>query len=221
MDYTYEQRVANSIKLLDDNVGKFDWLTADWRSKINLDKLDMYSVTNCVLGQLEGYYDSAHECFEGIGVDIGGGSYIFHIATSEWIEALKASTPKFQSGQVWHGKDGDTRTVLSVNDVKGILWITFEASYVSGITAVHVRNEAAFVDGYSLEKPKRFTKGDELLSKDGDVFYYISDDKVIQSTNKGLRWSSLYWYEKEFGPLTKRACPTTEFFFDGKMFWND
>ena len=53
------------------------------------------------------------------------------------------------------------------------------------------------------------------------MFYYISDDKVIQSTNKGLRWSSLYWYEKEFGPLTKRACPTTEFFFDGKMFWND
>lgn len=220
MDYTYEQRVANSIKLLDDNVGKFDWLTADWHSKIDLDKLDMYSVKNCVLGQLEGDYDKACDAFENIGIVTSGSKYIFHTATSEWIKALKASASKFQVGQVWYNSNGDSRKVISVGkDDSNDLWITYTYA-LGGLAGVNSAKEEGFAD-YSLTAPKRFNKGDELISKNGDVFYYISDDKVIRATNKGLTWAGLDWFEKDFGPFTKLPCPTTEFFFDGKFFWNN
>lgn len=227
MSLTYKQRVQNSMALLDQWAGEFDWLPVNWREKINLDTLDMFGVRSCILAQLydahfgSGGYDLAFDAFGAEGVNVSDSVYLFHSGTCEWIEALKASAAKFQAGQVWYNSNNNTRTVLAVNEVKGVLWITFEAAYSSGATGVMLRNEAAFVDGFSLEKPKRFSKGDELISKDGDVFYYISDNKVIRATNKGLQWDGLAYYERNLGTLTKRNSPTTDFYFDGKFFWND
>lgn len=47
---TVEQAVQNGIDWLDEN---YD---GDWRSKINLDKLDMSRSMDCILGQLYGSY---------------------------------------------------------------------------------------------------------------------------------------------------------------------
>jgi hypothetical protein len=43
--------IENGVKLLDENLGE------DWVYKINLDKLDIASIYDCVLGQLYGNFD--------------------------------------------------------------------------------------------------------------------------------------------------------------------
>lgn len=48
---TYERRVLRGMKLLDDKI-------PDWRSRINLDALDMRSTTRCLLVQLYDSYEN-------------------------------------------------------------------------------------------------------------------------------------------------------------------
>jgi hypothetical protein len=54
----YDARVAAGAALLDERGPD------DWRDKIDLDTLDVFSFTDCVLGQLYGRYNSGKDALD-------------------------------------------------------------------------------------------------------------------------------------------------------------
>jgi len=226
------EKVAKSIKLLDDNVGKFDWLPANWRELIELDWLDMDSIKKCVLGQLyrkvdpDGGYDDAYCAMfaKGIAVD----SYAFAAHTYEWVKQIKEGLKMgkdFDPGTIWYAiQNNGTRTILSVHTVDGRDWVTYSWSNDSlrdqgGVKAI--KKSDFLTDGFSTEKPMRFKKGDRLVSTDGSHFYYFSDDKLIKLSATGLSWSSLEWFEENHGKMVKgTSYSDAGHYFSGEFFWD-
>jgi hypothetical protein len=223
-----EEKIAFSADLLDLYASRFSWIGSDWREKIDLDKLNMNSTENCILGQLHtGNYNDAHEEFRSSGIDIEGGRYIFGAATSSWLKYLKESlsvSDDFKDGTVWYSDDASSaRTIQRAFTVDGEDWVAYSWTSTTGIVPAGVRCtlKSQFVSGYSVRKPKRFKKGYKLISDDGNVFYYFTDDKVILVHGGHLSWASLAYYEKQHGTMKRSDFSSSEFYFSGEHFWND
>src|SRR5688572_15387979 len=98
----YKEQIQNGIKLLNEKV-------PNWRNVINLEELDLYSCTNCVLGQVYGGYrsglhelnlskkSSEHYGFRVSDVDNIDHSYAtdYEQLTQEWLKEL-SHDPKYQ-----------------------------------------------------------------------------------------------------------------------------
>jgi hypothetical protein len=215
MDYTAEERVKNSIELLDDVAGKVDFVPVNWREKIDLGDLNMDSCTYCILGQLwkaetgesDGYSDAKDALDRTSPRDVYSGKYTFSDAGSEWIKQLKNSMPaiasKFNPGDEYQDVNKCcTRTVKKTIDIDGETWIAFT---FDGVTSV--LRESEFTSRWTLKPKVRFTKGQWLKPKVATgygaqaSYIYISEEKVIRILNNKMSWCSLKWYENSDGEL--------------------
>ena len=74
--------VAQAAKFLDEKA-------EGWANRVDLDKLDMLSITECILGQVFGSYLAGRE-FLGISNNCIKEEILFANKKSEWIEEIKA-----------------------------------------------------------------------------------------------------------------------------------
>lgn len=173
-------KVIKAAEELDRMVGKVSWLTADWREKIDLDKLDMNSCRDCILGQLEGYYSHAID-------DLGpkgfrGGDGAFARFDDEWIEYLKVSD-KFAKGAKWICKSGSglTMTIQGSVEIDGKDKVYV---YLTDIGDVIARS-ASYIESAYRPAPKvpDFKVGEEVVfpnNKLGIPFYFLSGDQILR-----------------------------------------
>lgn len=207
-----QEEVIKAAEYLDSHVGKFDWLTSDWREKINPDALNMSSTIWCILGQLEGSYETADELLdEEDSTSWSAVSNAFASYTQEWKEYIKESRDdgKPKVGQVWYHKTSTTalhRKIEAVIDrPDGIYVVTTFGELDAPYTWVL----GNLMEYYQPMKPNRFQKGDILASSDRKVkFIYISDDKLIRIGSIAdaldpMGYDALAYYEETFGPLVK------------------
>src|SRR3989442_8351354 len=151
--FTAEEVVANSIKLLDDNVGKFDWLPFYWRNRIDLEKLEMGSVSLCILGQLwsaandgesSGYRSATNDMSE-IGIDYSSDRYEFGTYAAEWRRQLKLtfSNSGLNPGDKWFYSSVTTpRIVKSLSVVDG----TNHVIYLGSDGRLNILPEEKFIN---------------------------------------------------------------------------
>lgn len=174
----YSDIVTKGAQSLDTFVGKVSWLTSDWREKINLDMLQMSSLTFCILGQLHptGDYDDA--IYDLRQVDSNFDSYPFGSFTEEWKTYLLDSS-KFAVGSKWVNKNDKTytMTVQGAVSVEGkgkcIVYLTSEGS-------VYVRSADAIQRTWDASTPiPTFEFGQEIVFPQGAFgggkFYYIGN----------------------------------------------
>jgi hypothetical protein len=232
MSYSFEERVKNSIELLDEVAGKLSFVPANWRELINLEALNMDSCTYCILGQLwmsdtreDDGYANAKDALDSYSVrDVYSDKYEFSSGTAEWIKQLSASTApksvssKFNPGDVWQDAEKCcTRTVKKVVDIDGETFIIFTEG---AMIAPRLISESKFVYGFTL-KPKRIlNKGDVLTGPSGARYYYFSDAKVIKVSESRLGWCDLAYYERKEA-LTLAEYSSGDHFFSGEFFWNN
>src|SRR5258706_3374780 len=119
------EEVTKAAKFLDSAVGAVDdWLTADWRQKVNVNDLAMSSMVNCILGQLHdnGFEDAANELEDWNKTECRRCEGSFASFTDDWKKYLTASPTHLRIGQKWHTTSRDseaTRTILGINRLDG------------------------------------------------------------------------------------------------------
>lgn len=202
-------------------MGKVTWLSPDWRSKIDIDSLNMSSTKKCILGQLQGDYDDA--IIDLRRVDRSGWSthsFTFGVYTADWKEYLeKSRTPKFENGSLWYSKtDSAARPRKIVGTIEN-----GDKKYVATICrdtdSPYLWIQEEFLQKFTLKPRHDFKKGDVLTNSDHDVlFIYVSDDKLYRIGAKDgdypLGHSNLTWYEEKYGKLSKNGSTFAQKFSD-------
>jgi hypothetical protein len=214
------EEVEKAAAYLDSMVNKAgDWLTTDWRDRIDVPRLDMGSCDDCILGQLHGNYSDARaELIAWDRKSFFDVSGCFSRYTEEWKEYLQK--PQFDVNAEW---------LLRGSGVKATIGATFRSdgrgfvTYRQGVgsTWFTVSMERFMEIAHVKPKP-RFTKGDRLKGRSGVNYYYFTDEKVIRISGSRLQWSPLDWWEREEGaPLAVDGWSDGAHFFSGEFFWND
>lgn len=191
--------VVKAAEFLDSKVDSVSWLTADWRTKINLEILRMGSTSKCILGQLGGGYSRALRDLERAeGVDqlppntLGA----FCDFTEAWREYITDTMDSVTVGSVWINSAGDERKVGSVfKDESGTTLVAYFVNHAWCVSTL----EGFLASG---EPKVEFTKGQEVLFKDytGKAkFYYVNKKTIIRVEGSELNHSSLYYYVNEYG----------------------
>lgn len=188
----------------------------DWRSEINLDTLRMSSCDDCILGQIDGDYDtgrsnlraaSGNEAWDVL-------SEAFGTYGDEWKDYLRnyvkpTSTPVVTdeyAGTEWHSKRSGTYNVLVDHsyEFKGetyVVYTTIGSSFIAPVTCVlsSLRNT------HTLQ-PK-YVVGRLYLSADKKtVAMYSGDERFHRLNNNygiGVTHGSVAHFEKTYGPLSE------------------
>jgi hypothetical protein len=222
------KRVQNSIKFLDSLVGEIDWIPANWREKVNLDKLSMTSCYDCVLGQLwtasgkglgsgDSPYGAAEDSLSRHGHIVTVGK-AFGNLTDVWKAELVK--PADQTGTTFYlrANAAATRTILLTTEHEGKVYITYTWQDSVGGGVKTVTNSEFDFPKWTTIKPKRFKNGDLLKSSTGRHYYYFSDERVIRVGDGELSWGGLGFYERQDGPLVKASYGSADFYFGGTQF---
>lgn len=200
-------------------MGKVTWLSPDWRSKIDIDSLNMSSTKKCILGQLQGDYDDA--IIDLRRVDRSGWSthsFTFGVYTTDWKEYLeKSRTPEFENGSQWRRKDTATiRKIVGVLESNGVKYV---ATVINDDDVPYLWSQSDFLQRFEQMPKHDFKKGDILINSDHDVlFIYVSDDKLYRIGAKDgdypLGHSNLAWYEEKYGKLSRNGSTFAQKFSD-------
>ena len=185
------ESVVAAAKFLDKHVGKFSWLTKDWRTKIDLGTLRMLSSHKCVLGQLAGSYATADACFfrlDGWDDNI----LAFGGLQKEWIEYLNRIDEKAK----WRGKN-------SHKLIKDVVNVTLGdkryVAFVDHYNSARFLSILDFRNFYELVPVYQHKRWDVLVNQAG-VFFLVEEDgggRVIDLST--LTHQSLaYWEENGF-----------------------
>lgn len=123
---TVAERVSAGAEML-------DALEPGWRDRIDVETFDIYSTTHCVLGQLQGSYDSGVEYY---GLDAGESAreYGFDLLASEccsekepmywealqeaWLNELCKPQKYLQTAQMTSNRDGVVSSSPSASEVR-------------------------------------------------------------------------------------------------------
>jgi hypothetical protein len=184
--------VKDAADRLDKLVGKISWLTSDWRSRINLDILDMNSVDNCILGQLAGDYVQALRDIDAYDYNFSRSGFCsYRIA---WGKYLKGDC-KFAIGARWAAKYGGAD--LAIKGSVEIDGTVFYAVVCGGDPFLRTATELE--SAYKYDPKPIFTKGQEVrFARQGDAvrFYYLNDSRILRVYGNGkISYGSLAYYE--------------------------
>lgn len=200
--------VKKAVAFLDKHVEDVEWLTADWRYKIDRSTLNMSSIRNCVLGQLHPEdYNGAISSF--IELDEDGWFEVSEAFASygyAWREYLSRFTPlgDYVPGTTWQLKE-DPKTLTRIHGVVefgGCKTVVHQRNGWSGVSVSGIRSFE-----HEWELPTPFKEGDILWSGDqnGPVFVYLDRDKLIRfggMSNYGtISHGPLSFYKEKFGEL--------------------
>lgn len=187
--------VLKAAEFLDSKVGTVSWLTADWRSKINLRSLKMDSVDMCILGQLQGNYDEARHQLDIIYPNPLIQSFCG--GTREWINYLKGGAYAIGT-RLWGKADQKEYIVRASYELHGKR--NYVLTSATG-TAGAVYSEDALKQSWTTEEPKRYRKGDILALKGDNIGVYV----LVGDHNYGVRIgnSATYWGRFSGAPMDK------------------
>ena len=187
---------------------------ADWRKKIDFDKLAMSSTDNCILGQIFGSFQSG-KVELGItlggmgfasdyGYDTGGLTSSYLLLRDAWAKALgKSDQFEIEVGKTYESSYKTLVKVITWNKVsiKGEmtkLYIVQIGEILNGkavmgeekysyatITADSIRSQ--YSKGEHVPAPV-FTEGMFLVNDAGKMFVYIDDDEVWSVQDKANVW---------------------------------
>lgn len=201
------EMIAKAAAELDKLVGKFFWLTADWRSRIDLDNFNMYDSKKCILGQLQGDYDLARSDIRVYQPDFNFTP--FNGYAPEWKEYLKGEVPAVD--QVWTDKNKCCDyTVKAVLKIDGMDYVACKDQYSNIIT---MRVSELKNLGWTL-KPKYDFKAGDLLTfskSQGNLFIYLDETKVLRLNYSGglSGHSGMEYYVRNGGePKKVGAAPS-------------
>lgn len=173
--------IKKAAEFLDSKVGAVSWLTADWRSKIDTKKLDMYSMYNSILGQLHGRHDDAHDDLELDSQDMEIRDS-FCSGTSAWVNYLKENTHMHTVGTtLWgiHNKKKYTVLATYTKDRVRYYVISVEGSTDEG----SIWSEDQIKLDWTTVEPKRYRKGDILALKGDSKGVYV----LVGNNDNGVR----------------------------------
>lgn len=177
--------VANGVDYLDTEYGN------NWRSKINLDRLNVARCDVCVLGQIFGDYDTG---LEELGIDsIDAKKYGFNTdedmqaLTDAWKDALGKNNTLVELGDVYVDNPGCCAVkivgteILNLDGKTTTIYLTVSGQVVGGEfkkntgDTVDVRFKTAFEGGGSHpRKHITFTfKSGQFLTNDTGKVYYV------------------------------------------------
>lgn len=203
----YNEYVVKAAKYLDEYAkkGTFPWIPIDWRSKINVDTLDMSSVRQCILGQLHpDDYDGAvrnltnHDRSAFYELDTAFSGY-----GADWKGYIKDTRPNLRVDSQWshaYGRDVTIKALIEIDNAKHVVYAVNDSGNI------WVKSEADFLDGRTEIVKLGLKKGDQITFKDytGDaMFYWCSDDLVIRVENSEIGHSSLKYYRESYGTPRK------------------
>ena len=177
-----EKEVERAAAYLDSMVEKIEWLTADWRSKIDTSTLNMASSEDCILGQLhpserDGYGDAYDDLRA---IDRGGFEKTraaFAMCRAEWLEYLGRPIAKagIDESVVWVSKDGllnDPPHVKNVN-IDGVDYVAFVIVNCSTGLLYTVEQ---FLRYYKPKPVPRFKVGDLLWNGEPKSPHFLVRD---------------------------------------------
>ncbi len=226
----YDSAVAKGVALLDEkskNSSTCGWsdcgssshvipaaVPADWRKRIDFDKLAMSSTDKCILGQIFGSFESGKVKLGlagdptvqayAYGYDTGGLTGSYALLRDAWKKALgKSDLFEIEVGKTY---ESGYKTLVKVLDwtrvsIKGEMTKLYVVqigkilngkavmgderySYAS-ITAESIRKQ--YPKGEYVPAPV-FTEGMFLVNDAGKMFVYIDDDEVWSVQDKANVW---------------------------------
>jgi hypothetical protein len=173
---------------------------SDWRSKIDLTRLKMYSSRDCILGQIYGEYnDGLEQLTDRSGFDAD----TFCGFDEEWKRYLSSPVAPFKQ---YVNNNDKTHIVSLVNEftLDGETWVNYRRLLGSVIFA---NRKDRFLATFT-EKTK-YVVGRLYQSANGaDIFMYDEDDTFFRfgqsskfSNLDSTGYDSVYNYERDYGPL--------------------
>lgn len=202
----------NKVEAAADFLDKYG--PANWRSRIDIERLDMISTTECVLGQVYGDYYDAYNDFEQGPHSIAFANICnaFSGYTSEWCAHLsewhenEAKKPELSG--LWYGEALNANILTTFED-DGKTFVVYKVE-----TSRYTRTESEFRSNFTKE-PRRIQYVDGRLyrgKKKGTEEYialvysstiYMGDPGFMVLSEYRTMYSGVDWYEETYGPLVE------------------
>jgi len=210
--------MANSAEIVEKAAAFLDtYGPANWRSKVNVDVLDMGSLRHCVLGQIYGNYDRGYDKLSGYS---GWNATAFCDHQAAWINYLSSGKVDKYKGVEWVGKsNGVLVTAIKSFEIEGTLFVAYK-----GVSSARplVRLVSDFLADY---KPKpeapKYVVGQLYTDKDKRYVFLYHGEDVYPNFNRlngdgGTKFASpghadVSFYERECGPLVPLALTSGKF----------
>lgn len=144
----------------------------DWRTKVDVDRLNMDSAYDCVLGQLYGeYFHGKTRLRDAAGSSLWGNvSATFCGYDEEWKNYLRNGVAGALSG-IWYTKNqGRAFRILSTFQDFGTTYVVYRAE---DATTQYTKTEAAFRVNFQPTKPLKYVPGKLYKGTDRDDSHAI------------------------------------------------
>lgn len=168
----------------------------NWRERIDIDTLDMSDFRKCILGQLHpSHYDNAREALRGLrGWERLKAAFDGTTSTRPWKEYLQGWNINVNLTYVQKCGEMKTKSIRTM-EIDGTSYVVF---LYEGYDEAILQKMDYFLEMHKEYKPCSFRPGDVLVSEEGLLFLFKSENAVVRLGSKSLDFCTYEWYAKRY-----------------------